>query len=240
MAAGQPTAARSQDRADSGAVGRAVDQLREMVASMELLPGHAVRQEALAERLGVSRAPVREALRILASEGLLEHTRNVGYAVKRLTASEFEQTYLMRRALETEVLRALPALTSRQLEELDRVNRAIEEAVGGSGSGETDPAGAVATIRRLNIDFHFALFRASGLDLVVDELRRIWALSDAYRSAYLVEPAARRRIVAEHDEMIAALRAGDHDRVVALMDEHRHGTRNQITALLAQPGFRAP
>lgn len=211
---------------NAGAVAEAVEQIREMLASMELLPGHPLRQEALAARLGVSRAPVREALRILASEGLLEHTRNVGYTVKRLTEAEFEQTYLMRRVLETEVLRALPRLPEDFVEALGGLNRDIETALDESDFGR---------MRALNIDFHFTLFRASGLALVVDELRRIWALSDAYRSAYLVVPSAQRRIVAEHDEMVEALRRGDNEAVIALMDTHRHGTADQITALLAAP-----
>lgn len=223
-----PDAATAPSRGATGAVAEAVEQIREMLASMELLPGQALRQEALATRLEVSRAPVREALRILASEGLLEHTRNVGYTVKRLTAAEFEQTYLMRRVLETELLRALPQLTGGQIAGLDRTNRAMESALA---------AGDFAGMRRLNIDFHFRLFRLSGMDLVVDELRRIWALSDAYRSAYLVVPAAQRRIVAEHDEMIEALRRGDVEQVIGLMDTHRHGTRDQIASMLGTPAI---
>ncbi|MGA5704088.1 GntR family transcriptional regulator [Peterkaempfera bronchialis] len=207
------------------AVAKAVAALHEMIASMEILPGQSLRQEALAERLGVSRAPVREALRILESEGLLEHTRHVGYAVKRLTVAEFEQTYLMRRVLEAEVLRALPVpMPEEVLARLERLNEEIVEAW---------TAGDVAVMRTLNIDFHFTLFRASGLDLVVDEIRRIWALSDVYRSASLMDPRGRPRMFEEHAEMIAALRRDDPEAVVALMGIHRDGTRTSIAGLLA-------
>ncbi|MBB4779140.1 GntR family transcriptional regulator [Streptomyces rapamycinicus] len=209
----------------AGAVAEVVDRLHEMLFSMELLPGQSLRQEALAARLGVSRAPVREALRILESEGILEHVRNVGYSVKRLTAAEFEQTYLMRRALETEVIRALPPFPEDLIKRLREVNREIREA----GERADFP-----TLHRLNVEFHFLVFQASGLDLVVDELQRVWTLSNVYRSAYLAyDHAARQRIVHEHDAMIEALRRHDTKLMTKLMDEHRAGTRAQIGSLLA-------
>ncbi|AXI81784.1 FCD domain-containing protein [Peterkaempfera bronchialis] len=72
-----------------------------------------------------------------------------------------------------------------------------------------------------------------GLDLVVDEIRRIWALSDVYRSASLMDPRGRPRMFEEHAEMIAALRRDDPEAVVALMGIHRDGTRTSIAGLLA-------
>ena len=67
------------------AVLRVADEVRRMIVSGELLPGHPVRQEHMAGRLGVSRLPVREALRQLAADGLVSHVHNVGYTV---TAAE--------------------------------------------------------------------------------------------------------------------------------------------------------
>jgi DNA-binding GntR family transcriptional regulator len=209
----------------AGVVAKVVEELHRMLTSMELAPGQSLRQEALATRLGVSRAPVREALRVLESEGVLHYERNVGYTVKRLTAAEFEQTYLMRRVLEREVLRALPPLSEDLLDRLDLVNRRIEQAATG---------GDMVEVHRLNDDFHFLMFQASGLDLVVDELRRIWKLSNAYRSAYLLyDQASRQRIVHEHRAMVGALRHGHLEELVALMDQHRVGTGTQVGALLA-------
>lgn len=208
---------------DAGAVARVVAQIHEMLASTELLPGQSVRQEALAERLGVSRAPVREALGILQNEGVLHHERNVGYTVKRLTAAELEQTYLIRRALETELIRALPEPDTALLDELTDLN----DRMGSAGA-----ANDILTLRRLNHEFHFAIFRAAGYELVVRELQRIWAMTDAYRSFYLYEPSARQRIVAEHAAMIDALRGYDLDLVVELMDRHRAEVPVQLAAII--------
>lgn len=213
-----------ESRSDAGAVDRVVTQIHHMLSSMEILPGQPVRQEALAERLGVSRAPVREALGILLSEGILHHERNVGYTVKRLTSSELEQTYLMRRVLETEVIRALPQPSDELLDELASLNEQMQEA------GER---GDVLELRRLNIRFHFAIFEASGYDLVIRELHRIWSMTDAYRSFYLYEPSARTRVVDEHAQLIEALRHHDLDRAVELMDTHRAEVPAQLAAIIS-------
>lgn len=75
----------------TAAVRRVTDELRRMIVSGELLPGQPVRQEHMAEQLGVSRVPVREALRLLSADGLVSHVHNVEYAVTRLGQKEFGQ-----------------------------------------------------------------------------------------------------------------------------------------------------
>lgn len=207
-------------------VQRAVEEIRRMLRSRELVPGQQVRQETLAARLGVSRIPVREALKTLEAEGVLRHEPHVGYAVARLNADELAQVYLMRRALETEVLRALPKLSADQLRELTGLNEAIGEQV-----ERVDVAGIVAA----NQAFHFAMFRLSGLDLVVDEIARLWRRSEPYRTVHLYDSASRSRVVREHRKMITALRRGDLEAVVALMDAHRDHTVADLHAALGLP-----
>lgn len=218
----------SHDGDGQGAVPRVVARIHEMLTSMELLPGQPVRQEALAARLGVSRAPVREALGILRSEGVLDYERNLGYTVKRLTTSELEQTYLMRRGLETELIRALPRLQKAQLDELDALNARMQSA------GDD---GEILAMRQLNNQFHFSIFEAAGYDLVVSELRRIWTLTDAYRSFYLYEPAARERVVREHAAIVSALREHDLEEAIKLVDHHRRQVPAQLAAMMAGTGL---
>ncbi len=193
-------------------VSRVVDEIRQMMRSGELVPGQQVRQELLAAQLGVSRIPVREALKALQTEGVLRHEPHVGYSVTRLNADELRQAYLMRRALETEVLLALPRLDPVALRELTAINTRIAEEIDG---------GDIARIAAANHEFHFTMFRHSGLGLVVDEIERIWQMTDAYRTVHLYDSAARRRVVREHKTMITALRRGDNPAVVELMNTHR-------------------
>jgi DNA-binding GntR family transcriptional regulator len=206
-----------------------VSQIHDMLTSMELLPGQPLRQEALAERLGVSRAPVREALGILQSEGVLDHERNVGYTVKRLTASELDQAYLMRRALESELIRLMPEPSDEHIAELTELNERMAEAA---------RSGDVLALRRLNHEFHFSILGAPGLDLVVHELRRIWSMSEAYRSFYLFEQASRERVVREHAAIIEALRRHDLPELERLLDEHRAEVPAHLAATIS--GVAAP
>jgi DNA-binding GntR family transcriptional regulator len=203
------------------AVRRVADEVRRMIVSGELLPGHPVRQEQMAGRLGVSRLPVREALRQLAADGLVSHVPNVGYAVRRLSQEDFRQIYTMRRLLEAEVIRDLPRASDEQLAVIIARNDAVAEA-----GGRLD----VPEMRTQNQAFHFAIFRLSPRPLIVDEIERLWDLAAPYHAMYLYSADGRRTVLAEHAEMIGALRAEDNARLAALMEQHRHGSETHLFA----------
>lgn len=200
-----------------------VTEIERMIVTGDLLPGQPVRQELMAERLGVSRLPIREALSRLASQGLVEHRRNVGYAIVRLEQSEFDQIYLMRNVLEREVLASLPIFDDDALSEIrvlgDRVAEASERA-------------DHLEMRLANQDFHFSMFDRSPLGLVVTEIRRLWRLAMPYHAAYLFDAEVRRRVLDEHEAMIDALADHDNERLIALMDEHRRGGEAGASMLL--------
>jgi len=189
-------------------------EIERMIITGDLLPGQPIRQEMMAERLGVSRLPIREGLRELASQGLVEHRRNVGYAVVRLEQSEFDQIYLMRHALEREVLASLPTFDDAALAEV----RGLGDRVAAAADRND-----LLEMRLANQDFHFAMFDRSPLGLVVAEIRRLWRLAMPYHAAYLFDAEVRRRVVAEHEAMIDALADHDNERLIALMNEHRRG-----------------
>ncbi|PRX99743.1 GntR family transcriptional regulator [Allonocardiopsis opalescens] len=205
------------------AVLRVVDGIKEMIVSGELLPGQQIRQEQMAAALGVSRLPVREGLRQLVADGLLTHEHNVGFAVARLSRSEFDQIYLMRRLLETEAIRALARPGTERLAEIAALAEGVERA-----AADLD----LPRMRTLNSEFHLAIFGLSELNLVVAEIARIWTWALPYHSVYLHDEAARERILAEHRQMVDALADGDSDRLVELMDLHRAGSETQLDLML--------
>jgi len=210
-----------------GAMGEAVErcvvEIRSLILRGALFPGEHIRQVALAERLGVSRIPVREALKTLQAEGVVKHSPNAGFTVARFEEHHLVQIYLMRTLLETELLRSLPVPTPEVMDELRSVNDAFASAA---------KAGAIDELIALNREFHFRIFALSPLELVRAEIIKLWDMSEFYRSLYAYEAAARERAVHDHHEVLAAIESGDTDGLVAAMDAHREASRTQVLGII--------
>jgi DNA-binding GntR family transcriptional regulator len=96
------------------AVALCVDEIRRAIRVGVLMPGEHIRQSAIAESLGVSRIPIRDALSRLSADGVVAHTPNSGFKVAQLEIDELDQVYRMRELLETELLRQIPPLSAHE------------------------------------------------------------------------------------------------------------------------------
>jgi DNA-binding GntR family transcriptional regulator len=202
----------------------ALDALRSDILTGVLGPGDQVIQETLAERYGVSRVPLREALKMLESEGQVVYHPNRGYFVAELSVADLQEVYRLRQLLEAEAIRhAVPALDDADIDALEELRAAVDRA---SASG--DVLGMTAANRR----FHFAIFDAAGLPRLSRLLRQLWEATDAYRALYFQSPQNRVRVDGEHSAMVAAMRAGDAEELVRLHDEHRDHSVGAVRALL--------
>ena len=193
---------------------RAATLIRGMVFDGILLPGEKVRQVELAERIGVSRSPLREALRTLESEGLLSYEMNRGYIVARLEAGDIAEVYRMRALLEHELMRSISRPGRDVLDTLEKHNETMMAAI-----GQED----IAEIMRANRDFHFTIFELSPMKQFRREINRLWQLSEGYRQWWWHIPDAAARIDREHRQIIRTLRRFDLDRLIELCDAHRVG-----------------
>lgn len=204
---------------------RVADRIRELIATGELLPGHELRQAALAQRLEVSRVPVREALQALVASGVVRHVPGSGYTVARLTADELAQLYLLRQLFESTVLRAIPAVTPSDVEYLHELNERMRAEIDG---------GDVARFQALNQRFHLDMFALSKLDLIVEELRRLWAMSETYRVLWAQSARNRARAVEGHTKLLDVLRRGDLAELARVADERRRALTEDMNYLLAR------
>jgi DNA-binding GntR family transcriptional regulator len=213
---------------ESDSLGSGVDkcltQIRSMVLSGELLPGEKVQQAALAEALGISRIPVREALSKLHSEGVLDHKANTGYTVARFNSEDLSEIYLMRRLLETEILKSAN-LALVDMKVLTETHKGMIAAA---------KAGDVEKFQRQNREFHFAIFAASPLKVVVQELERLWYMSGFYRSVYLYEPETTSRLIREHQGIIEAVKARDLKDLIKKTDAHRARSEDFVVQRLGR------
>ena len=188
-------------------------EVRRAITSGELRPGAAIRQEALAERLQVSRVPLREALKTLEGEGLVSYRAHRGYRVAELSMADLREVYRLREILEAEAVRAaVPLLDEAVFGELEAAQAAVERAA---------EAGAVTRMAEANRRFHFTLFEAAAMPRLVRIIGTLWDSTDAYRSLYYAGEENRRHVLAEHRAALAALRAGDAEGAVRWFDRHR-------------------
>ena len=199
-------------------------ELRRLIAVGELIPGQPLRQEDLAERLGVSRVPVREALNTLESEGHVVHEPHYGYRVTELSLADLLEVYRLRQLLEAEAVRATIALGGeRVLVDLRAAGKDVERA---------NAAGDLLAMSEANRRFHFVLVTSAGLPRLERILRALWDSTEAYRRLYYQEPGNRVRVEGEHAGIIDAFAAGDAELVIRLLDDHRGHATTALGALL--------
>lgn len=199
-------------------------ELRRMMVTGELAPGTPIRQEALAERLGVSRVPLREALKVLEGEGQVGYAAHRGYVVAELSVDDLVEVYRMRELLEAEAIRAAVLHVT---DDLVAAMRAAAAEVDAAGRAD-DVAEITAANRRL----HFLLFDAAGMPRLARTLRQLWDATDVYRSVYFAGKANRERVHHEHDALVDAVARRDAETAVAVQAEHRaHSVSTVIAAI---------
>jgi DNA-binding GntR family transcriptional regulator len=200
--------------------------LRQAIVSGELKPGEQILQEALAERFGVSRVPLREALKILEGEGSVAYVPRRGYFVAELSLADLLEVYRIRELLEAEAVRVgLPRLDGKDLAQFADAVQACERA-----GREADLMSMTAQNRRL----HFVLYRAAGMERLERQIRILWDATDVYRSVYYAASDNRAAVQAEHRAILDAVRARDVDRAIGLLDEHRAHAVVHLRSLLGE------
>jgi len=214
--------------AEGSGVDRCLELIREMVLSGDLLPGQKVHQAELAEQLNVSRIPVREALATLQAEGILVRKPNTGFTVARFNGEDLAEIYLMRRLLETEVIRSVD-LSEVDLARMTALSQQMRELSAADSRDE---------YQRLNREFHFAIFECSPLRVVCQEISRLWYMSSFYRALHLYETETFAHLQQEHERIIDAVRAGDAAELTAICDQHRSGTERLVVRRLGRARAR--
>ena len=187
--------------ADVGAASaRVADYLRTAILNGEIVPGEWIRQEEVAERLGSSRLPVREALRILEAEGLTEHERHKGARVPSLTMHEVDVVYRMREQLEQlAIAESIPHLDLDDLRALTDLQDRIER---------NDD---VATFLELDREFHLRSYTGCRIDQLTSTVTRLWNSTAHYRRTFvtLTGPGRKWVIDAEHRLLLDAINRRD-------------------------------
>ena len=186
-------------------------------------PGERINVRELGRRLQVSHIPIREAVRMLEAEGLIETKPNVGAVAASISLVESEDVYELRRMIEPVIARrAAPAMSDEHIDRLRAVLRELEEHEK-SAEGINDK---VVIAHRL---FHWELLAPGASPLVERTLRSLWRISERYvrhtRGAAL--PVAD----AHHTRMVELCEQRDGDALADLLHDHLHLAANTLRIL---------
>jgi DNA-binding GntR family transcriptional regulator len=206
-------------RAETSA-GRTVAAVRELILRGDFPAGARLGEVELAERLGVSRTPVREALGRLAAEGLIEIVPNRGARVTSWTVAELEGVFDLRTALEPRLTAlAVPQATDTDITALDELARAMLDV------GTPGPDQDLDAIVPLNREFHGRLVALADQPAMASALAGAIHAPIVLRNFHTYDAASLRRSLAHHVEIVAAVRAGDPTWAQAVMTAHIRNAR---------------
>lgn len=205
------------------------DRLRASIIRGELKSGVRLIQNELADQYGVSTTPVREALRDLATEGLIRFDAHRGAVVHEVDGDELEEIYEMRMLLEPLAIeKAVTRITEEELRYAERIQRSAEL--------ETDPGRWVDLNRRFHAVFADGA-RAPRLSAILKQLRDASALYVGY--VLRVSPSAMSTGNREHRELLEACKRRDVEAAVQVTRRHLQATRQVGGDSLADRGVRA-
>ena len=188
----------------------ALELLRERIRSGELAPGQRLAIDDLTQLLGMSATPIREALRLLQADRLIDYRPHHGVVVTKTPPEATAEIYRLRAVLEPMATeRAVSNLDPEGLRELERLHTELESAVA-SGRGKR--------IADRNAAWHWALYGSANSLYLNDFIRRLWE-GFPWRTMWAL-PGRAERSLGEHEAMMEAIRAGDGGATAALMREH--------------------
>ncbi|MGL5819122.1 MAG: GntR family transcriptional regulator [Phycicoccus sp.] len=187
--------------------------IRAQILSGERAGGDWLREEDLATALGVSRTPVREALRRLAAEGLVRHERHRGVQVVEWSTGDLDELFGLRALLEPW---GCGLAAARGEVDLDALT-ALADRMDAAAARRTPDLDVVT---ELNNRFHRTILEASGNSRLVGLVAAVVEVPLVTRTFSLYTPEALRRSLAHHHEIVDALRAGDREWAESVMRSH--------------------
>ena len=186
--------------------------LRQAILKGELQAGERLMEIKLAERLGVSRTPIREAIRKLELEGLVVMVPRKGAAVANITEKDTKDVLEVRRTLEVFAVEvACDRITPEQLSGLKAAAKSFE-----ASKGSMD----LIRIAETDMNFHEIIYEATHNERLVQMLNNLRENMYRYRIEYLKDSNYYDSLVREHQEILAAIEAGDKERAGNCMRDH--------------------
>jgi DNA-binding GntR family transcriptional regulator len=205
---------------------RVLDRLRALILNGELRPGEFIRQQHIAKLFGVSQMPVREALKELAAEGLVENIPYRGVRVVQYSFDDIDDLFALRSFLEGRTAKAgASRITEEEVDCLVALAEKMKVAIASKQE---------AVYRSINRQFHQTIYRISGSYFLIQTLDKLWStyptMLPGNLSQTIIQPitSGNERDNEEHFAIIEALKKHDSEKVENLMKDHIQNAGNEL------------
>lgn len=208
-----------------------LDELRRVILSGDAPPNTAIPLNEVAEIFGVSRIPVRESLKTLIGERLVDHRPNLGYTVAQLTSAELREMYIVREVLESAALStAALSATDSDREVAIEASRVLEQSI-----TVDDPR----EYHRRSREFHMALTRPSRMKRLLHMLESAWNITEPVQPMVHVAGADRASLHSDHAAMLDAFLARDSAKLLEIAQFHSGRLNAVISSITSDSGLLA-
>jgi DNA-binding GntR family transcriptional regulator len=193
---------------------RVCDTLTDWIINGVLIPGYKLKESDISNKLGVSRIPVREALKVLEKNGLVEFIPYQGCRVKVLTLHRMEEIYVLRKELESFCARiSVEKITDKEIEELEKIQVRINQTINDQDYRGKD-------LYMLNRLFHMKMYEASRLPMLVGFIEQLWNSIAYYRLKVAHDRAYPQAMEQEHTTYIILYKKRDGDGLARALKEN--------------------
>jgi DNA-binding GntR family transcriptional regulator len=195
------------------------ESIEQLILQGDLMPGQKLNEQALAERFGVSRGPLREALSALEEHGLIRQEKNRGAFVREIRLAEAANIYEVRAGLDATAGRLLAErITPEQLRTLREMTRQMQ----------TVQADEVARFHELNLNFHDCIVQMTGNAVLLEQYRKTTRLLALFRRRNLMAPMAIPHFAEEHSAIVDLLEQRDGPGAAEALFAHACGGRDRM------------
>ena len=195
--------------------------LRQAILKGELEPGERLMEIQLAERLGVSRTPIREAIRKLELEGLVIMIPRKGAEVADITEKSLRDVLEVRKALEELAVQlACEKITQEELEELEKAGENFKKVLNRSKD--------ITEVAEADVRFHDVIYMATDNQKLIHLLNKLREQMYRYRVEYLKNPDVHEQLIQEHEEIVYHIKRREKAEATAVTCQH---IDNQVSAV---------
>ena len=200
--------------------------LRRAILKGELIPGERLMEITLADKLGVSRTPIREAIRKLELEGLVVMAPRKGAKVASITERDLNDVLEVRKGMEVLAISlACKRITGEELEKLETIEQSFQKLI---------ESGNLTELAEMDVKFHDTIYQATNNQRLVQLLNNLREQMYRYRMEYLKDIAVRRTLAEEHKAICRALRERDEQQAEQYVSIHIDNQQKAIIRSLNQ------